>query len=66
MFELLVDVLYTFRRWRAFLAWAVSAALIYPLMIYFPNNESAFFLAITIGIVGFVGGLYWEAKSGSN
>jgi hypothetical protein len=66
MFDLLVDILYSLRRWRAFFAWAVPAALIYPLVTYFPDHGSAWYGAIAIGFVGFVGGLYWEAKSGSS
>jgi len=66
VFDLLVDVLYTLRRWRAFLTWAFAAALIYPVITYVPNHSIALFSAIAIGIVGFVGGLYWEVTSGSN
>jgi hypothetical protein len=64
--EILIDILYTFRRWRALLTWAVAAALIYPVMTYLPNHGIEWLLVAAIGVVGFAGGLYWEVTSGSN
>ena len=66
MLDLLIGILYTLRRWRALVAWAFTAALIYPVLTYVPDSRIAWFLAVAIAIVGFFGGLYWEAKSGSN
>ena len=66
MIDLLVGTLYQLGRWRAFLAWAMTAAVIYPVMKYIPNHHFAWNLAVIIAIGGFVGGLYWEIKHGSN
>ena len=64
MIELLISIFYTLRRWRPLVAWAFTAALIYPVIKFVPDTTVAFYSAVTIGIAGFAGGLYWEAVSG--
>lgn len=63
MLEALIDILCTLRRWRAFVAWIFTASVVYPVLHYVPNHTLAVYLAVAIGVTGFVGGLYWEATS---
>lgn len=60
MLEFLINALYAMRRWRAFFAWLVTAAIVYPILKYVPNPMIAAYSAAAIGLVGFAGGLYWE------
>lgn len=63
MIEILVDILYTLRRWRAFAAWILTASIVYPVLHYdFPTHAISIYLAVAIGVTGFFGGLYWEAQ----
>lgn len=64
MLEFLIDALYFTRRWRALFAWIVTAATVYPILKYVPNPMIATYSAAVIGLVGFVGGLYWEFQYG--
>ncbi len=63
LIELISSIGELFLSWRLYVSWFIAIALIFAVFGLTSNEIARWIICTPIGILGFVGGFYWQIKA---